>query len=81
MLWGSYHPGHNQPRCSFEVEDVARSLEEGTPANPSRLEATTVHRRALRDLPREVSPSPTSLVASLATNPMTVRTRRLLLHP
>jgi hypothetical protein len=80
MLRGSYRPGHNQPGVASEVEDVAYSLEGGTPATPSRLEATLVRRRALRDLPREASLSPASPVASLATSPMTAQTRRPPLH-
>jgi hypothetical protein len=81
MLRGSYRPGTTSLGVASEVEDVARSLEGGTSAIPSRLEATLVRHRAPRDLPREASPSPASLVASQTTSLSSALTRRLLLHP
>jgi hypothetical protein len=58
MLRGGTAWGTASLGMASEGEDVARFLEGGTPATPSRLEATLVRRRALRDLPREASPSP-----------------------
>jgi hypothetical protein len=81
MLRGATTRGTTSPGPALEVEDVARSLEGRTPANPSRLEATPVRRRVPRDLQREASPSPTSPAASLSTRPSSAPTRRLLLHP
>jgi hypothetical protein len=69
MLRGSYRSGTTSLGVASEEVDVAHSPEGGTPAIPSRLEATFVLHRAPQDLPREVSPSPTSRVASPATSP------------
>jgi hypothetical protein len=81
MLRGSYRPGTTSLGVASEVEDVARSLEGGTPAIPSRLKATLVLHHAPQDPPREASPSPASHVASPATIPTTAQTRRPLLLP
>jgi hypothetical protein len=80
MLRGSYCRGTTNLGVASEVEDIARSPEGGTPATPSRLEATLVRRRTPRGLPREASPSPASPVASLVTSPLSAPTRRPLLH-
>jgi hypothetical protein len=80
MLRGATARGTTSLGEASEVEDVARSLEGGTPTIPSRLEATLVLHQALRDLPLEASLSPVVPVASLATSPMTAQTRRLMLH-
>jgi hypothetical protein len=81
MLRGSYRPRHNQPGRGFEGGGRSPFPGGWNPGYPIRLEATLVRRRAPRDLPREASPSPASLVASLATSPTTARTRRPPLHP
>jgi hypothetical protein len=81
MLRGSYHPGTTSLGVASEGVDVARSPEGGTPATPSRLEATLVLHRAPRGPPQEASPSPASRVASQATSPTTAPTRRPLPPP
>jgi hypothetical protein len=81
MLRGATTRGRTSLGVASEVEDVARSPEGGTPAIPSRLEATLVRPQAPRYLPLEASPSPASPVASLATSPSSAPTRRPLLHP
>jgi hypothetical protein len=81
MLRGATARGTTSLGVASEEVDVACYPEGGTPAIPSRLEATLVLHRAPRDPPREASPSPTSRVASPATSPSSATTRRPLPPP